>query len=346
MKFLLPALACLLIGAHAQAQSAALPTSALESVCKSAVVEFGGGSWTFYGPSLTASPSAVFATLFAPPPQAQGEVIVKMNRGTNETAPVELVRFSQAIRDISYHNQTLWVLLSDHLSALNPATGQVLYSVPTVPAGTKIDNDNRAYAFAWIGEHLVIAHGTRGMMVFDPAARAITMAHSLNLIQPDGRRSKAESVVAVNDHQAVFAIENVTVSRQAPFAFDGLMLMDLNGSKFLKNFPYDRRNAGVLANARLGFADGQVLINDWGTLQHISVKALDKEGAIVVGWTPVHFNIGGKSVPAELSGDLLTDGGQVTACAHAHSQENDSSKAGYLGLLYQTSESLAPHIKK
>lgn len=320
---------------QAPAASPGLAASpALAAICADGVTPHPKwkGYWHLDRPHFAWSEEALYATMHLRPNDQGAYAVVKVDRA-NPEAYAELVRFKDPVRDLSVHDGKVWALFADRLVAVDAATGAPALEVKTSRDLVTAEEES-AQSFTWAGSRLVIAHGTRGMVAYDEAAAGITMAHGLAL-NDNGRISKATDVTTVNEKQVVFAVENVSVSNQAPFPFEGLVLMNLNGGAAVERYPYDRKTSGSIAEARLSVQNGQVLINNWGILHQVSLAEMRRQGSVTVHWTPVHFDTNGGRQPGELLGDFIADGETLLACAQTQYQDETTRDIIHQGVVYQ-----------
>ena len=315
---------------HSEPPKTSLNSQALRAICADGVTAHPKwpGFWHIDRPNFARSADTLFATMHLRP-NATGEYAVVKVDLANPSQFTEVTRFQEPIRDLEFHNGQVWVLFRQKLVALNPDNGQK--TAEAVTSWETLSEDQAAFSFAWQGERLVIAHGSKGMMIYDPAAQGITQAHGLGLTS-GGLVLKAIDVVALSDSQVAFAIENVSVSNDPPFPFNGILLMDKSGS--IERYPYNRKSSGSLSNARLQVAGGVLLINNWGILHSVKIADMKRAGQINVNWTPIHFDVNGARRPGELLGDLMIDSGQVVSCAQTDYQDPDTRKVIHLGVVY------------
>lgn len=185
---------------------------------------------------------------------------------------------------------------------------------------------------AWIGDQLFIAHGTLGARVYDEKTNSIVGVYPLDLNQ-NGYISKATAASKIDDSHVVFAVEGVTLTKQAPWTFNGLMVLNtVNGTT--ERFAYDHDLSGVLSNVSIQVAGDKVLVNNWGILQTVSLAAARQSHVLNVAWTPIHFDVNGRSESGELLGGLLIEGKTVFSCAETQYQDSSSGKVIHKGVVY------------
>ena len=293
------------------------------------------GYWHIDRPSLSLGREALFATMHLRPSEEGEYTVVAVDRA-DPSAFRELKRFKEPVRDLAFGHGELWALFRDRIVQLDPATGAVLAELNTVP--NVREEDESARAFAWVGDRLVVAHGSLGFVAYDRKARGFTMAHDLGLTQ--GRHlSKAVEVTAVSDTQAAFGVEDVTIANHPPYAFNGILLVNFSGAAFTERYAYDRKSSGVISHPRLTAVNGELLINNWGILQHVGLAELRQAGAAHVHWTPLRIEAAGASLPAELLGDLLVENDTVFGCAHVQYRQGKAIE--HKGVVYQSNVAAA-----
>ena len=328
-KLVIPlALAAAAIPAQAASEFAG---PALAAICADGVTPnpIKPGYWHLDYPHFAIEGDTLVGTMYLRPNAQGAYALVKVDRANPETF-TEIARFEEPIRDVKIHDSKIWALFSDRFVALEMATSQKVTEVRTLAAE---DKDSTAQAFAWAGDKLVIAHGHAGMVVYDGAARGITMRHTLNL--SENGFAKATDVVALSSGQVAFAVENLTVRNEPPFPFEGVIVMNLQGRDFLQKFAYDRRTAGSIALPRLIVSGGELVVNNWGTLHRIDIEAMKASGRPSPRWVPVKFETPVGVQAGELLGDLVVDGGELLACGHVSYMDRQTNKVIHTGVLYR-----------
>ncbi|RZA07636.1 MAG: hypothetical protein EOP11_07140 [Proteobacteria bacterium] len=318
-------------------------SKALAAICADGVTPHPRkqGYWHLDRPRFALSDTALYATMNLSPTDKGSYAVVKVDRANPESF-TELARFKDPVRDLEIHDGKAWALFAKSVVALDADTGVEALNIPTT-LDLLSNEEETAQAFAWIGNRLVIAHGTRGMVAYDEKAAGITMAHDLSL-NANGQQSKAIDVATVNGNQVAFAVENVTVSNKAPFPFNGIVLMNLNGgSQAIERYAYDRKTSGSLSVARVAAVDGQLLINNWGILHQVNIEEMRRQGAITARWKPIHFETAGGRQAGELLGDFIVENGNVAACAQTQYQDGATRRVIHEGVVY--SQPLAEILK-
>lgn len=290
-----------------------------DSLCRATVIPVAGkpGAWQLDHPRYAVVGDTLYATQRTGPGFAPWAVVRVGERLE------EVVRFPARIRDLEFHDGLLWLLFADSLVSVDPASGAVVRDV-RIP-GEAGDIHAEAQAMAWMGDQLVIALGTRGMIVW--AHGGFTKVHDLGL--HDGPRlSKAAEVVAVDDHRVVFAIDNVTVSEAPPWALNGLLVADFTGSQFLRRLQFAD---GSIGEPYLQMRDGdQLVINNWGVLQTTSLRASLAAGVVKTAWVPTRF----RGEFLELMGDFRVEGSTLHACGHYSYRDPVSGRPVHAGTPY------------
>lgn len=302
----------------------------LEPICADGVTAHPTkpGFWHLDQPQFARFENGVFATMHLRP-NAAGEYAVVRVDPSALGGFQEITRFQDPIRDLEFHDGHLWLLFRQKIVSIDPATGQKLSE--TVTTWETLADHQAAHAFAWLNDRLVIAHGSKGMMIYDARAHGITQANGLGLTN-NGLLLKAIDVTPVNDRQVAFAIENLSVSHEPPFPFNGILLMDQNGT--LERYPYNRKSSGSLSNAIIKVDGDKLIINNWGILHTASLTSMKQAKEINVTWTPISFEINGMKRPGELLGDLLIENGRIVSCAKTQYQDPESRKVIHKGVVY------------
>jgi hypothetical protein len=309
-------------------------TPAFEQLCASSVTAhpFKKNFWHLDRPRFAKLGEFLYATMDVRPTDAGGQIIVKLDPAAPEKL-TEVARFKEAIRDISAHDGKIYVLFKDRFVVVDASTGTRENEVVTTQAIGATDEE--AYAFAWAGEQLVIAHGSQGMMAYDPARQAMVLAETLGMA--DGRHiSKTTDVTDIGNGKVAFSVEGVTVSNDKPGAFNGVAIMDL-ASRSVEKFRYDERSSGVISQASILPSKTGLIVNNWGILQRISFADMKKRGTITTQWTPVSFEVNGKKQPGELLGEMIADGDNFVACGHVSFPDTTpgSNRILHKGVVYQ-----------
>ena len=317
--------------APAQKIKGALNTPALRAICADGVTAHPTrpGFWHIDRPRFARSANTLFATMDLRPNELGEYAIVRIDQSKADVLQ-EVARFRNSIRGIAFHSGVLWALFSDRVVSLDPSTGQIIRETRTLNDIGSNDDDS-AQAFAWVGSELLIAHGTRGVVVYDPTVDSMVVSSSLGLNE-GGRISKAIDVAAVGEDQALFAVEGVTLTKEPPFTFSGMILLAANGQ--FERFAYNRASEGVLAHARISVLGDQVVVNNWGILQTASLSTMRASHSVNFRWVPVHFEVNSTTQPGELLGDVLLDNDGMTACAQTEYQDPITHKVIHRGVLY------------
>ncbi len=161
--------------------SAFAQDGALAAICADGVTPHPKwpGYWHLDRPQFARTQNAFYATMHLRP-NSEGEYAVVKFDSTQSTALTEIARFKDPIRDLEFHDGELWVLFRNKIISLRESDGVRTNEVMTT-WDSSLSEHEVAHAFAWNGEKLVIAHGTKGMMIYDAKAKSITQAHSLGL---------------------------------------------------------------------------------------------------------------------------------------------------------------------
>jgi len=314
-----------------QTSSTSLVSPALEAICADGVTAHPKwpGFWHLDRPQFARSQDHLFATMHLRPTPAGEFAVVKVKLDDPKNF-VEVTRFQEDIRDLEFHDGEIWALFKNKIVSLRASDG-VQTSETMTTWDSVIADEDAAQAFTWAGNKLVIAHGTKGALIYDHAARSITQSTGLGLID-GGHISKAIDVTTVNDNEVLFAVEAVTIAKEPPFTFNGLMFMTMNGQT--RRFGYDRKANGSLSNALVKVVGDTVLINNWGILQTAKISAMRATSRITTDWTPIKFDVNGSQQPGELLGDMMIDGQQIIACAQTQYQNLDTLKVIRKGVIY------------
>lgn len=325
------ALVLVLAGARAFAQITK-DAPALAAICADGVTAHPTkpGFWHVDRPQFARSSESLFATMHLRPTPAGEYAVVRVDLA-QPTSWTEVARFQEPIRDLEFHDGLVWLLFRQKVVALQPESGRLQREAVT--SWERLQDHQTAQAFAWQGDRLIIAHGSKGMMIYDLRTQGFTQAHGLGLTDA-GLLLKAIDVTPVNERQVAFAIENISVSNEPPFPFNGIILMDQGGH--LERYPYNRKASGSMSNAVIKIQGDQLIINNWGILHTASLSAMKQTQEITVTWTPISFEIKGRRQPGELLGDLLLENGRIFACAQTQYQEPESRKVIHKGLVYAT----------
>jgi hypothetical protein len=310
-------------------------TPAFASFCKAGVMAHPrrAGFWHLAYPKYAVTTDLVYATLELPP-NDKGQYAVVTIDPAQPDEPRELTRFKEGIQDLSFHNGSLWILFRDHLAEVQPKTGELLFEIQTaemVPI-----EDARAHAFAWIGDKLVIAHGTGGTRTFDLSTRQLTEFNKLDMYV-SGQLSKTIDVQMLTESQAIFAVENVSVSNDPPYPFEGMIVMNLADGSIAGRYPYDRKESGSISNAFIKVLNERIYVNNWGTLQTVSLQSMETQKKVLMTWKPTRVDVKGRLTTVDLLGEPLLRGKELISCGHLTYQDLETRKIVHEGIVYRTS---------
>jgi hypothetical protein len=333
LAFLVPFLIPFLV-AGAQAAGDLYSTPAFAQLCKASVTAHPTrpGFWHLDYPRYAVAPEGTYATLELRPNEA-GQYAVVMLDPVRPDEPHEIIRFKEGTQDIAYHAGSLWVLFRHRLAEVDPKSGKVIFEIETADM-VPID-DARAHAMTWVGDKLVIAHGTGGTRTFDLATRTLTEFNKLDLYV-QGQLSKTIDVQPLNDTQAVFAVENVSVSNDPPYPFEGMIVMNMADGSVAGRYPYERKESGSIANAFIKVLNDRIWVNNWGTLQSVSIQSMETKGKILMSWKPTRIDYKGRLTTVELLGEPLIQGKELVACGHLSYQDLETHKIIHEGIVYRT----------
>ncbi len=318
---------------HAAADFFATP--AMKLLCTNTTTPTGRpGMWAIDRPSMAASETALFSTMRLQP-VADGEyAIVKIDRAQPESLQ-ELIRFRGRVHDLEYRDGKVFALFADHLLVIDGETGSVEKKVTTLAPAPGGDHHADAQAMAWMGEKLVIVHGTRGLVVYDAKAGGMTFAHPLGL-EAGGQITKAIEVSSLDENRVIIVVDNLTVRNEPPYPFNGLMVVDFKGSNFIERYAYDRKTSGTIANAIVKTAGDKIIINNWGVLQTTSLTTMKQAKKVDVAWQPLRIEVDGQPEYAQLMGEFFYEGGSIHACAQVSYRNPETGRPVHKGTILVT----------
>ncbi|MBX2986870.1 MAG: hypothetical protein KF802_03145 [Bdellovibrionaceae bacterium] len=288
------------------------------------------GFWHLERPNFALSETTLFATRHLRPTAAGAFAITAIDRA-NPVSAREVIRFQERPADIQFHGGKLWVLFRNRLLSVDPQDGQVLSEARTHDPSFAPETHAAAHSMTWVGDRLIIAHGSRGLALYDERANHVQPLSDLGLQDQGGHISKAIDVTPINERQVLVVVDNVTVSEKPPFAFNGLMIVDVQ-SRSVTKFPSNRAQAGGLSYARAKVVGDKVVINNWGLLQVAKLSDMKQSRTMQGSWLVTRTQQDNLFV--ELMGDFYVENDQVLVCAQAYGKDATTGRPSRQGIFY------------
>lgn len=319
--------------AQAESPRAFLESTAFDTLCSQTVYkkppfEAIGSTWSnFYllkRPVFSETPDFIFVGLEKPTGEYTVRKIDKLNPSNEE------VIYSSTVfaRDLVVMNNQLWLLGSYTLTRVDLATSAT--SVLTLSKEGEQHKMDHAYDMVGIGSLLYIAHGTRGVVVVDTETNTIVKTIDIGMVQSNGHKSLASSIVAVNSKRLLVGADNLTMPQPESKPFNGLVDLQIGGG--YKKYPY---RTGILSSQSKLVVSGNTLwINNWGTLQFAALDAIAKDAAVFTNYIPMTFFAEEKKWAAEPMGEFFVLGSDVFFCAK-RSQLMTSQPTDKKGISYK-----------
>lgn len=320
MKYLILFLCVMGIQFSVKAESsrAFLEGSAFDKFCEKIIIERPpfeaiGSTWSHIyqlrNPSFSETKDYLYLGV-KNPILDKGDYTIFQVAKSNPEIINEFYQLKMAPRDIVVSENVVWALYERTLLKVDlekNVESEIRLSNPE--DHHRLDH---AYDMLALNGKLYITHGTLGLIVVDQNSMSITRTVNLGLLQSNGHKSLAGSVVAVSDHELIIGVDNLTVPIQGSQPFNGLVSLNLHSYSNSK-YPYQ---SGIISkHSRLNF-DGKTLwINNLGTLQFLNLESLKKNGAAYTGWINMTYFEGDKKFVAEPRGDFFVLGKDVFTCS-------------------------------
>lgn len=280
-----------------------LESSTFDSICEETVWSQ-GGSYSLRRPIFAESESDVFAGLS----QGTGQFAIYRIPKTQPEARTELLRIDGEVRDLLYLKDTIWILQSNRLTAMNLSSGET----KSVPVRNHLPIHGYDHAFdleAYGTDKIVVADGAAGIKIFDTAT--MTLERTLDLKLNDGKRiSLAASLVSIGGPRLIVGADNLTLP--AGQTFNGLIEVNLESGEF-RQYPYA---SGVLSQiSKMRFENGILWINNWGLLQYAPLESIRRDRAVYTRVLSFKSESGDKTYSSEPLGEFFVLGQDFFACA-------------------------------
>ena len=328
-------LALLLIVPTARASvsvSALFDSAAMQKICADVIAPVPGqpGYFSTTSPHFAVTPNAVYVSLQLPKNLNGGSSILKLDSASLNQA-TEMIQFNEEIKSLSFHEGKIWALFATKLISLDPTSKKVEFKLTTVN-GPLPRQDYAAFGMVWMNDLLVISHGSYGIKIFDPKVGQITKTFSLNLDSGEFL-SSCDNLAKIDDQHVIVSVHDVSMSNSAPFAFNGLKILDITTGEF-SDHAYDRDSAGVIGYGYfLQVVGDSVLLNNTGILQVASLSGMASQGFTEIGWLPIQTSIHGRLANGQLVGDFLIEKNHYYGCANFTDMDPATHSTNQLGLV-------------
>ena len=234
---------------------------------------------------------------------------------------------AERIYKLQASNDTLWLLTKSHLLAFEIETKTIRSRYATTTE-TVTRPPHRAHSFFIQDEMAYVAHGSLGVSQIDLNTGDIVKTSSFGMHQSNGHVSKATDILALSDREFLVLAESVTLSRMAPFAFNGLVKGQTTDLQATSWHEYNRAHAGVIAYARFKKFNDEILINNVGTFHRIKLEKLAQSDRSII---PRYHSLNetDRQVYRDLIGDFTVVDGRIVVCAQVVRVDRDSQNSSY-----------------